>query len=681
MGDVAVVVPTAAVLIIITTLTAAAPLSFNFTDQICSDAAVKLYGYASCAGPAIQLTPFDFWATGQARHPRPMHLWDRSTGQLANFTTDFTFAIDNNNGSWKCDGLAFFLAPHDYVTPAHADSGRLGLVHGNFTYNSTAVGPSGAFVAVEFDTYNDAWDTWHDGLSHVGINVDSMQSVASKRWRSHVDGRTTTWVRVSYEAKKKKLCVVYNTTTVEEETLCYGVDLRDYLPEWVVLGFSASTAFRYQSHTIKSWSFSSDLDGNYQDYITSTTTTTAGIIMRLILLVVGIVLIGSAALAWWMVPARVFSRRIYVFAVKNKEREEEENGWKEDDEEFSSGIPLLRRRRLDRSKRHSIDEGAKSVPLAELKRATKDFSEFLGRGGFGMVYKGQLASGQLIAAKKVPLDGAAMEGFMAELVIITQLRHENLVRLLGWSNNLDESCYYLIYEYMENLSLDLHLYGDGNGRFTMGSVTLDWEKRYRIVKGLANALSYLQAGGDGKSVLHGDVKSSNVLLDFQFNAKLGDFGMARVVDQDMRSHAEHGGTPAYMAPERADQRRAALESDTYSFGVVALEVASGRRAVVLKEHIVRWVWEIYGRGNVFEAVDPRLEGEFDRDEMQRLLMVGLHCAHPNRIRRLSIQDALRVLSDMKLPLRNFNLPLQYPPTRDDPPVPLLVPQILEDDSL
>ncbi|CAI0454640.1 unnamed protein product, partial [Linum tenue] len=611
MGDVAVavavVVPTAVVLIIITIITtltaAAAPLSFNFTDQICSDAAVKLYGYASCAGPAVQLTPFEYWATGQARHPRPMHLWDRSTGQLANFTTDFTFAIDNNNGSWKCDGLAFFLAPHDYVTPAHADSGRLGLVHGNFTYNSTAAGPSGAFLAVEFDTYNDAWDTWHDGLSHVGIDVDSMQSVASKRWRSHVDGRTTTWVRVSYEAKKKKLCVVYNTTTVEEETLCYGVDLRDYLPEWVVLGFSASTAV--------------------------------------------------AALAWWMVPARVFSRRIYVFAVKKKEREEE-NGWKEEDEEFS-GIPLLRRR-LDRSK-HSIDEGAKSVPLAELKRATKNFSELIGRGGFGMVYKGQLASGQLIAAKKVPLDGAAIEGFMAELVIITQLRHKNLVRLLGWSNNLEESCYYLIYEYMENRSLDLHLYGDGNGQFTMGSVKLDWEKRYRIVKGLANALSYLQAGGDGKSVLHGDVKSSNVLLDSEFNTKLGDFGLARVVDQDMRSHAEHGGTPAYMAPERADQRRAALESDTYSFGVVALEVASGRRAVVLKEHIVRWVWEIYGRGNVFEAVDPRLEGEFDRDEMQRLLMVGLHCAHPNRTRRLSIQDALRVLSDTKLPLRNFNLPL------------------------
>ncbi|CAI0454634.1 unnamed protein product [Linum tenue] len=603
MGDVAVVLTANFfIMTIITTLTAAAaPLSFNFTDQICSDAAVKLYGYASCAGSAVQLTPFAYWATGQARHPKPMHLWDRSTGQLANFTTEFTFAIDNDNGSWTCDGLAFFLAPHDYVTPAHASYGRLGLVHKNFTYNSTAAGPSGAFVAVEFDTYDDAWDTSHGGLNHVGIDVDSMQSVASKRWRSYVDGRTTTWVRVSYVAKK--LCVVYNTTVEEEEeavmdSLCYGVDLRDYLTEWVVVGFSASTAFRY------------------------------------LVVAKG----GSATFAWWIVPGRVFSSRLYVVAMKNKEKEKE-NGWKEEEEEELSGIPLLRRR-LDRSK-HSIDEGAKSVPLAELKRATKDFSELIGRGGFGMVYKGQLSSGQLIAAKKVPLDGAAIEGFMAELVIITQLRHKNLVRLLGWSNDLEASCYYLIYEYMENRSLDLHLYGDGNGQFTMSTVTLDWEKRYHIAKGLANALSYLQAGGNGNSVLHGDVKSSNVLLDSEFNAKLGDFGLARVVDQDVRSHAEHGGTPAYMAPERVDYRRSALESDTYSFGVVALEVASGRRAVVMEKHIVRWVWEIYGRGNVFEAVDPRLEGKFDRDELQRLLMVGLHCAHPNRNRRLPIQVALQ----------------------------------------
>ncbi|CAI0454623.1 unnamed protein product [Linum tenue] len=244
----------------VTTVGEAAPLSFNFTSfEPCSDAAVKLYGDAYCADSGVRVTGFDYYVSGQARYPKPMRLWDRSTGQLANFTTAFTFAIDNDGGSWTCDGVAFFLASADYVTPTDASEGRLGLVDRNHTFNATAA--DNPFVAVEFDTYDNAWDTWRNE-SHVGIDVSSMRSVVSKRWKSYVDG-TLMWARVSYDGGK--LCALFtgvtvNLTDVPMDSVCYEVDLRNYLTEWAVFGFSASTAWRYQSHTVYSWSFSSDLD-------------------------------------------------------------------------------------------------------------------------------------------------------------------------------------------------------------------------------------------------------------------------------------------------------------------------------------------------------------------------------------------------------------------------------------
>ncbi|CAN1167719.1 unnamed protein product [Linum perenne] len=190
-----------------------------------------------------------------------MRLWDSSTGKLTNFTTTFTFSMDNNNSSYACDGLAFFIADFNYSTPAvNASDGLLGLVDTNHMYNST----HNPFVAVEFDTYrNPDWDTWYELDSHVGIDINSIKSVASRRWRSYSNG-TTMRARVSYNAGN--LCAEFTGLTEKEvdvpgDTLCYEVDLKDYLTEeWVVFGFSASTAFRYQSHTIKTWSFSSDLD-------------------------------------------------------------------------------------------------------------------------------------------------------------------------------------------------------------------------------------------------------------------------------------------------------------------------------------------------------------------------------------------------------------------------------------
>ncbi|CAN1284966.1 Alpha-methyl-mannoside-specific lectin [Linum perenne] len=237
-----------------------ASLSLNYTNfDKCSSNSIKLFDSAVCANSGIQLTGFDYYITGQAQYSKPMRLWDSSTGKLTNFTTTFTFSMDNDNSSYACDGLAFFIASSNYSAPTvNASDGLLGLVDITHMYNST----QNPFVAVEFDTYqNPDWDTW-SGFSHVGIDVNSIKSIASKRWRSYSNG-TTMSAQISYKAGN--LCVEFTGLTKEmvdvpRDTLRYEVDFKDYLTEWAVFGFSASTAFRDQSHIVKTWSFSSDLD-------------------------------------------------------------------------------------------------------------------------------------------------------------------------------------------------------------------------------------------------------------------------------------------------------------------------------------------------------------------------------------------------------------------------------------
>ncbi|CAN0920775.1 L-type lectin-domain containing receptor kinase IX.1 [Linum grandiflorum] len=648
----------------------AAPLSFNFTnfDQ-CSDS-IRLSAQASCLN-SINLTSSDFYIFGQAKYSKPMRLWDASTGDVANFTTTFTFATDNNNGTWTCDGLAFFIASSNYSTPAvNASDGLLGLVDTNHKYNSTP----NPFIAVEFDTYNNPeWDIWNS-FSHVGIDVNSIQSVTSKRWRSYANG-TTMWAQVSYRAKN--LCVEFtglteDMTDIPRDTLCYQVDLKDYLTEWAVVGFSASTAFRYQSHTIKSWAFSSDLDGERGP---STATDQAETQSRSgrkntkkkkknTSLTIGLPLgiIGAFGLVIVGVAISIFYKR-----RETNRRRQLEAGYD------SAGV-LLKEIDGNRDKLHPINAGARFIPAEEVMEGIELLKNtVLGAGGFGAVYKAELG-GETVAVKKIfQQKRGAVEGYMAELTIIAQLRHENLVRLIGWSYDNVKGEFYLVYEYMKNGSLDGHLYKQ--------SELLEWKTRYGIAKDLARVLYFLHERCT-ECVLHRDIKSSNVLLDSQFNAKLGDFGLARVVERDAGSQTLPGFTHGYLAPECIHNPKTSKETDTFSFGVVALEIACGRKPDVkitsaadqrdeYYVHISRWVWDLYGEGNVFEAVDMKLKGKFVKEEMHRLLMVGLHCAHPDPKQRPSMKAAMEVL-EFNVPL--VNLPLQYPTNNSSHTMPRILEQ-------
>ncbi|CAN6334772.1 unnamed protein product [Urochloa humidicola] len=293
--------------------------------------------------------------------------------------------------------------------------------------------------------------------------------------------------------------------------------------------------------------------------------------------------------------------------------------------------------------------GPQRFSYDELAAATGNFSDDrgLGSGGFGSVYRGFLTDGNRdVAVKRV--SKASRQGwkeFVSEVRIISRLRHRNLVQLIGWCHGGDgDDELLLVYELMQNGSLDAHLYDPEH--------VLMWPVRYGIALGVGSALLYLHEDAE-RRVVHRDVKPSNVMLDASFTAKLGDFGLARHIDDGRRSHTTGvAGTMGYMDPECMLAGRASVESDVYSFGVLLLEIACGRRpAVRVREededddyvHLVQWVWDSYGGGSILDAADARLDGDFDGREMETVMFVGLWCAHPDRSRRPTIRQAVTVL--------------------------------------
>ncbi|KAF5769582.1 putative protein kinase RLK-Pelle-L-LEC family [Helianthus annuus] len=208
---------------------------------------------------------------------------------------------------------------------------------------------------------------------------------------------------------------------------------------------------------------------------------------------------------------------------------------------------------------------------------------------------------------------------------------------------------------MPNGSLDSHLFGN--------MPTLAWGLRYKISLGLASALLYLHEEWE-QCVIHRDIKSSNVMLDSGFNAKLGDFGLARLMDHELGPQTTGlAGTLGYMAPEYVRTGKASKESDVYSIGVVAIEICCGRKARDCIDDdsemaLVDWVRFLYKKGEILLAVDEKLNQDYDEEQAKRLMMVGLWCAHADRRSRPSIRQAIQVLNfEADVPDLSMNEPV------------------------
>ncbi|KAK8613543.1 hypothetical protein V6N13_101302 [Hibiscus sabdariffa] len=610
---------------------------------------------ASASDNEIQLTGSEgySYSVGRATYDKPMHLWDNSSGTgsivLADFTTKFSFSIEQVGTLG--DGFAFFLAPNGSKVPPQSGNGCLGLQSCGSDAGST-------FVAVEFDTFTNLWDPQEQPV-HVGIDVNSVKnSIRTVEWwwndienGGKVDGF------ISYNSSTKNLSVILRDaddfTGQNSSSLSKTLDLSQHLPEWVTFGFSgaATGGVWNEMHTIFSWNFSSSLQVVSPSTNPPTAAPTAAKIPTN-----PPTEVPTAAKIPTNPPTAakipVISRRKsrtwlwVVLAIAGGISA------------FLPGLGLVwffcRRR-----KRSSRDDGAVSVNVQmemvtaprqfsykELRLATGNFADdgLLGEGGFGKVYSGFLMDMNCnIAVKRITPDSKqGVKEYVSEVTTVSRLRHRNLVQLIGWCH--DNKDFLIVYEFLPNKSLDYHLHRE--------PCLLTWDKRYKIAMGLASALFYLQEECD-QCVLHRDVKSSNVLLDLSFNAKLGDFGLARLVEhgQGSRTTKVMLGTDGYIAPECLDTYKAIKESDIYSFGIVALEIASGKKAIAaierkgkkIRSKLVEWVWELYGKESLLDAADPRLYGNYAMEQMERLLLVGLACGHPGYFARPSITQVIDIL--------------------------------------
>ncbi|XP_076949899.1 L-type lectin-domain containing receptor kinase IX.1-like [Bidens hawaiensis] len=593
-------------------------------DRFTADATNILYsGDAIPSVGTIEFNKVNYLTrVGQAIYHDTIPIWDRKSGKLTDFTTHFTFVIDTQGQSLYGHGFTFFLAPVTFQIPPNSAGGFLGLF--NTTYTDS---PRNQMIVIEFDSFvNPEWDP---PVEHIGINKNSIHSATYASWNAslHSGDSADAWVSFSATTQILSLRWSYgagNDSVNTNTSLSYKVDLREVLPERVIVGFSAATGANVERHILQSWEFNSTLDmpekgeDNSKEW-----KLTLGIAVPLgVLVLIAIVVCG------------IFWRR----QRKPEEKPIEIVGLTSMNDDLERGA------------------GPKRFSYNDLVSATNNFSSDrkLGQGGFGCVYKGYLSHENMAVAVKKISQGSKQgkKEYITEVKVISSLRHRNLVRLIGWCH--DETQFLLVYEFMPNGSLDSHLFGH--------KTPLEWSVRYKITTGLASALLYLHEEWE-QCVVHRDIKTSNIMLDSGFNVKLGDFGLARLMDHELGPQTTGlAGTLGYLAPEYVTTGKASKESDVYSFGVVALEIATGQKAMDSVDPdsdpgLVQWVWGLLGKGELLSGVDQRLNKEFDSKQAECLMMVGLWCAHPDRSLRPSIRQAIQVLKfESVIP----NLPMKMP---------------------
>ncbi|XP_022720572.1 putative receptor-like protein kinase At4g00960 isoform X1 [Durio zibethinus] len=292
-----------------------------------------------------------------------------------------------------------------------------------------------------------------------------------------------------------------------------------------------------------------------------------------------------------------------------------------------------------------------SIRLDILQTATKQFCDEnkLGVGGFGPVYKGKLADGKEIAVKRLSrTSGQGLLEFKNEVMLIARLQHRNLVRLLGCCLEQNEKL--LVYEYMPNKSLDVFLFDSSIG------VQLDWQKRLSIINGIARGILYLHEDSRLR-IIHRDLKASNVLLDHEMNPKISDFGMARIFggNQNEANTNRVVGTYGYMAPEYAMEGLFSVKSDVFSFGVLLLEIISGRRnnGFHLSEHgesLLTFAWKLWSKGQGMELIDPLLVQSCVPTEVLKCIHIGLLCVQEDPADRPTMSSVIVMLASETLTL-------------------------------
>ncbi|KAK1421479.1 hypothetical protein QVD17_23838 [Tagetes erecta] len=303
-------------------------------------------------------------------------------------------------------------------------------------------------------------------------------------------------------------------------------------------------------------------------------------------------------------------------------------------------------------KSKTIEEGEsalqpdKSYSYQQLRLSTNDFGEEyrVGKGGFGEVFKAILDDENVVAVKRLHVDHARVKSeFETEVRLTSNVQHRNLVRQLGWC--IEGSELFLILEYIPQGSLDNFLWGDKRG-------TLNWEKRFNIILGVARGLAHLHNEFHVK-IIHRDIKLNNILLDNDFQPKICDFGLARLQpdDQTHVSTRRLAGTLGYMAPEYAINGHLSEKVDIYSFGIVVLETISGRRCTDEHfsgpdtSHLLEHAWQMYEKGMHVDLIDQALDvEEHEKINVMKTIEIGLMCTQSPASLRPTISEVILMLS-------------------------------------
>lgn len=286
----------------------------------------------------------------------------------------------------------------------------------------------------------------------------------------------------------------------------------------------------------------------------------------------------------------------------------------------------------------------KSFSYNSLRSATGDFHHSckIGGGGYGVVYKGVLRDGTQVAIKSLSVESKqGTHEFMTEIAMISNIQHPNLVKLIGFC--IEGNHRILVYEFLENNSLASSLLGSKSK-----CVPLDWQKRAAICRGTASGLSFLHEEAQ-PNIVHRDIKASNILLDENFNPKIGDFGLAKLFPDNVTHISTRvAGTMGYLAPEYALLRQLTKKADVYSFGILMLEIISGKSSskAAFGDNIlvlVEWAWKLKEENRLLELVDTEIT-DYDENEVYRFLVIALFCTQSGAQHRPTMKQVLQMLS-------------------------------------
>ncbi|ESQ40058.1 hypothetical protein EUTSA_v10012840mg [Eutrema salsugineum] len=616
-----------------TTTDTPATTSFTFRGFSGNESETRISGVAMIKPDGLlRLTDRNPNVSGTAFFNKPVRLLETNGDSrvIRSFSTSFVFVIIPTSSSNGGFGFTFTLSP----TPDRPGAGSaqyLGLLNKENDGNS-----SNHVFAVELDTVQGFKDGADSTGNHIGLNFNSLTSDVQEPVAYYDNDHPDRKEDFSLQSGKPiRALLDYDGPTQTLNFTVYPADseskplrplisrrvpkLLEIVQEEMYVGFTAATGRDQSSaHYVMGWSFSSGGERPIAETLdlselpppppnTMKKRGYNGKVLALIVALSGVTLI-LLALLFFLV---IYKKRLQRGEIL---------------EDWEINHPHRLR-------------------YKDLYAATDGFKEnrIIGTGGFGTVYRGSISSSSShdqIAVKKItPNSMQGVREFVAEIESLGRLRHKNLVNLQGWCKHKNDLL--LIYDYIPNGSLDSLLYS----RPRQSGAVLSWNVRFQIAKGIASGLLYLHEEWE-KIVIHRDVKPSNVLIDDNMNPRLGDFGLARLYERGSLSHTTVVvGTIGYMAPELTRSGKSSTASDVFAFGVLLLEIVSGRRPTDSGTFFLAdWVMELRASGEILHAVDPRLGSGYDSGEAKLALTVGLLCCHQRPASRPLMRMVIRYLN-------------------------------------